>query len=347
MNRWFTVSLLALSFWAHAESVPGMKQFLVDGEHQQSVISAAMWYPTPQKDKISRYAENPVFNGVAVIVDAERAAGRFPVILLSHGMGGGLQSVAWLGTGLAKQGALVVAVAHPGSKFSDFDKDRLFNHWTRVQDLQAVIKHLEQNPDFQKKIDWQRVYVAGFSYGGWTALSMAGVTGNLAGYQQHCERVGDDGQGCDIFGKAGVDINSLNAELWDASYKDDRIQGAAAIDPGLIYGLQPANVEAVIGSVSLIGLGEKTSRLPAADFSSTGSNFAALLPEAKITEIIPANHFTAMPECRPEGASILKAENDDPVCTDPPGTDRVKVHARIIKTITSAFDLKGERDLFE
>ena len=53
----------------------------------------------------------------------------------------------------------------------------------------------------------------------------------------------------------------------------------------------------------------------------------------------PAAHFSALPPCRPRGPAILAAEGDDPVCDDPPGTDRALLHKRIVARIAAFLGL--------
>ena len=91
--------------------------------------------------------------------------------------------------------------------------------------------------------------------------------------------------------------------------------------------------------VLLIGLGSGGSRLPSTDFSATGSGFAAHLPTAEIETMAPAGHFSALLPCKPRGPAILAAEDDDPVCDDPPGTDRAVLHKRIVARIAVFLDL--------
>ncbi|WP_170118993.1 hypothetical protein [Roseicyclus mahoneyensis] len=55
--------------------------------------------------------------------------------------------------------------------------------------------------------------------------------------------------------------------------------------------------------------------------------------------LAPAFHFTATPSCQLAGAAILEADQDDPVCTDPAGTDRAAVRATIITAIANALGL--------
>jgi len=75
----------------------------------------------------------------------------------------------------------------------------------------------------------------------------------------------------------------------------------------------------------------------ATDFDRSG--LSAHLEGVEITRFDPAFHFTAMPVCKPAGEAILAAEQDDPVCTAPAGTDRAAVHAEIIEMIAASLGL--------
>ena len=130
--------------------------------------------------------------------------------------------------------------------------------------------------------------------------------------------------------KAGIKISELDGEAWQACYKDRRIAGVAAIDAALTWGLTVADTDQLDVPVLLIGLGDRSDRLHATDTSASGSGFELLYPGAQVEVIAPASHFTALGSCKPSGAEILVEEKDDPVCTDPPGTDRKDVMAKII-----------------
>ncbi len=126
---------------------------------------------------------------------------------------------------------------------------------------------------------------------------------------------------------------------YKSSYKDNRVTAAAAIEPGLTWGLQASDTTGLDVPVLLIGLGEGKDRLEATDTSASGSNFEALVPVAKVELLAPAMHFTALGVCKPAGEAILIEENDDPVCTDPPGTNRQAVLDRIITLLARHFGL--------
>jgi predicted dienelactone hydrolase len=49
----------------------------------------------------------------------------------------------------------------------------------------------------------------------------------------------------------------------------------------------------------------------------------------------PANHFTFLALCKPGGRERLAEEHDDPICDDPPGTDRAAIHQEIVERIAA------------
>ena len=267
---------------ASAGDAPGFTRGVLDVAHRDTPVQGAIWYPAGTGGSLLQLGENPVFVGVPVLEDATVAEGRHPVVLLSHGLGGRFRTLARLAAGLAERGAIVVAVNHPKSTTLDFDLRQAADHWTRVQDLQAALDHLLDEPRWSESVDESRIMAAGFSFGGWTALSMGGATGNLGRYVAYCERFGDRAADCQDIARAGIDLHALDADRWNASYKDDRIAAVAAIDPGLIHGLQSSNVEHLVGNVLLVGLGSDADRYLATDFTPSGSGFATLLPGATV-----------------------------------------------------------------
>jgi predicted dienelactone hydrolase len=321
-----------------ASADTGLNLFSIPAPHHGRDIDMAILYPS--EGGTSRpLGENGVFYGVPVHDYAKLVPGTYPVILMSHGWGGNFMRMGWLSAGLVAKGAIVVAVNHPNSTTGDTNNTSALNHWTRAQDLRAALDHVLQDPQFAASIDSTRIYATGFSYGGWTALSLGGLTGQRDGLDKFCHDGTKVSSHCEDILKAGIDISRLDGTKWQASYKDTRIAAVAAIDPALTMGLSETDVKQLDVPVLLIGLGEGESRLLATDTSARGSNFEALFPEAKVEHIVPATHFTALGLCKPEGEAILKEEKDDPVCSDPAGTDRKAVMKRIIDRIALHFNL--------
>ena len=209
----------------------------------------------------------------------------------------------------------------------------------RTQDLRATLDWFAAQPDFAAQADFSRIYAVGFSAGGWTALALGGLRADLEGYAAHCETTLPSPWQCADLTRRGADLAAYSTGEWDAGRKDGRIRAVAAMDPALTYGLGRAHARDLVKKVLLIGLGSAESRLPSTDFSGTGSGFGADLPTAEIETLAPAGHFSALLPCKPKGPAILAAEGDDPVCDDPPGTDRAALHKRIVARIAMFLDL--------
>lgn len=339
MKRHLICLLLLFSTPAMALEAPGLITREIAAPHHGRQMDMAIWYPA-NEGKTEIFAANPVFQGGEVRRDVKPSPGKHPVILLSHGMGGTYLSLNWLASGLAARGAVVVSVNHPNGWFRDRQPDKMFNHWTRSQDLSAALDHVLADKHFSSVIDPARVYAAGFSFGGWTALSLAGATAKLEGNFAYCAAAGERSHNCTDLKSYGLDPAKADPEKWTASYKDVRVKAAAAIDPGLTWKLAADNVRDVDqGTLLIIGLGTGNDRHYATDTSERGSGFEALVPNAKVEVLAPATHFTAMPLCTDKGAAILESEKDDPVCTDPPATNREAVHDRIIELLSKHFKL--------
>jgi len=169
-----TALTLALGSPAFAEPLAGFRDLTIPAPHHGRDLVAGVWYPTNATGTPEMIGENPVFTGHPAQRDAPLAAQTAPVIVLSHGLGGHFLSLAWLGAGLAKSGAIVVGVNHPHSSARDFDMQKGLAHWTRAQDVSATLDWLTTAPGWTGAIDPARISALGFSYGGWTALSLGG-----------------------------------------------------------------------------------------------------------------------------------------------------------------------------
>lgn len=328
-----------------AKPLPGFSQIAFDAAHHDKPMSGVIWYPVGEEAasraeaNLTLIADNPVWRGVLAHQDAPMASGRHPLVFISHGMGGHPYSLSWLASRLTTLGAIVVGVAHPNSTWRDFDMQKGLNHWSRAQDVSATLDWALSHETYGDHIDADSIHVAGFSYGGWTALSVGGLRGNLAWYVDHCEKEGERSSHCTDIQNSGADWSLIDEARWNADYKDERVKSVAAIDPGLTFGLSESDAQSLVENTLLIGLGRGEDRLYATDYSESGSGFHKHVPEATILNIEPANHYTAFLTCKPAGPAILEEENDDPVCSDPANTDRGMVHQAMAAAIAQHFGL--------
>jgi predicted dienelactone hydrolase len=333
MTRTFlTLAALLLSTAAHADA-PGLDQRSIPIPHAPGTLAAAIWFPANPGGTDITYAKNPVFLGTAAREGAAPQTGLHPLVLLSHGLGGNNRSMSWLAAGLAD---------HPGSSTFDFDLNRGMDHWTRAEDLSGTIDALLADPVYGPLIDQSRISVAGFSYGGWTALSMGGLRGNINAYAAHCAADLDRSTHCQDLDKGGIDLNARDGARWNADYRDARVSRVVGIDPALTWGLTD-EIAHLTTPALLVGLGAGADRLYETDTDDSGSGFAPRLlaanPQDQAVVIAPASHYTAIMACSDIGAAILVDEGEPPICTDPPGADRIDVHAQIIAKIAAFLDL--------
>ena len=339
MKRFLFALALVCPFQAMAAPAPGLITEQITAAHHGRAMDIAIWYPGSGGAE-QLFADNPVFQGGLVMKDATLTPGKHPVVLLSHGMGGSYLSLNWLASGLAERGAIVISVNHPNGWFKDRNIDKMFDHWTRVADLRTALDAVLADKRFAGQIDESRIYATGFSFGGWTALSLGGTTTSPAGNAAYCSAAAERSHNCTDLKAFGLDPAKANTVMWRASYKDPRVKAVAAIDPGLTWDMKADDVGGLEQEkLLLIGLGRGADRLYATDTTRLGSNFERLVPKARVEVLEPANHFTAMPICKAAGEAILAEEKDDPVCTDPAGGNRQAVHDEIIDLISQHFGL--------
>ncbi|SMX27557.1 Alpha/beta hydrolase family protein [Pelagimonas phthalicica] len=318
--------------------VPGYDRMDVKSPHRAWPIAASVWYPAGSKTYFARIGDNPIWHGMPVLQAPRVAEGKHPLILFSHGSGGNMDGMAWLLSGLAQEGAMVLAVNHPGSTSGDSSPRRSMRLDERAQDLSAALDVLLAEPAFASYVDLNRIYSVGFSLGGATALNLAGLQFDASAYAPYCGSSAEMQRlDCQFFAKGGVDFANLPAGF-SADMRDPRVSKAVAIDPAFTYVATEASLSAMELPVQLINLGDEAG-LAASDVSAKGSDLAAKLGDVDYVTLAPASHFTALPECKPQGAAILEEEQDDPICTDPEGADRKEIHRQMLAEIARFLEL--------
>ncbi|MBW6390253.1 alpha/beta hydrolase family protein [Billgrantia antri] len=327
------VVLCAYSLSALAEPIAGYDRLDIAASHRSHLVEGSLWYPAGTTTYRSVIGSGPIFQGESAYVGAAIAEGRHPLILLSHGSGGNMDSLAWLSSALARQGIMVLAVNHPGSTTGDSSPRRSIRLWERAHDLSAALDQLLDDPLFAPYVDTSRITALGFSLGGATALNLAGLRVDWSAFGNYCERGRGDEVDCQFFAKGGIVPGTLPDGI-EQDALDPRVMQAIAVDPGFAYAYTDTSIAALQHPTLLISLGAAASRWSAVELGPQGSALATRLPNATHVEIAPANHFTFLAECTEEGEAWLAEEGDDPICSDPEGADRRQVHQEAIATIT-------------
>ncbi|RLQ88581.1 alpha/beta hydrolase family protein [Notoacmeibacter ruber] len=330
--RTFIAATLALIMTnaASADPVAGYDRLDVRVSHRAYPVGASVWYPAGRETYVIKIGDNPIFKGTPAYVGAAVAEGRFPLILFSHGSGGNMDNAAWLSSALAAKGAMVLAVNHPGSTSGDSSPRRSVHLDERASDLSGALDALLADPAFAPHIDRSRIVAVGFSLGGATALNLAGLRYQKAPEHPYCEGTANRDD-CIFFANGGIDFTDL-PDGFSADMRDERVTGAVAIDPAFTEIADRRSVDEMQLPIALINLGDE-HRLAPVDVSENGSDLVHRLPDATYSVLAPAVHFTFLAPCKDAGAELLAADDDDPVCDDPAGTDREKVHRQIAEKI--------------
>ncbi|MGD1883328.1 MAG: alpha/beta hydrolase family protein [Paracoccaceae bacterium] len=337
MKRLVLLAMLALIHAGPvaADMLPGYDRFDLTADHRARPVAASIWYPAANPTYRAPVGDGPIFDPTFAFIGPAIAEGEHPLVLLSHGSGGNADSLGWLTSGLVANGAIVLAVNHPGSTSGDSSPRRSVDLKARANDLTAALDMILADPAFAPFIDPHRIGVVGFSLGGATALGLAGVRFDGATQDTNCS-TGPDAADCVFFRLGGVRFADYPG--FEADARDPRISRAVIVDPGFGGAADPETLHGALAEITLINLGD-ADRLGAADVGPNGNDLANRLPDASYVEIAPGNHFTFLGTCKPDAAVLLEEEQDDPICTDPDGTDRAAAHVQLIDAIASGLDL--------
>ncbi|MBN3884064.1 MAG: alpha/beta hydrolase [Nostoc sp.] len=191
-----------------------------------------------------------------------------PVIVFSHGFGSVRTDLRYLAEHLASHGYVVAALEHPGSNEANTNlalqgKTRIVKPQEflyRPQDISFVLDELEKlnqtaNHPLQGKVATTNAMVVGYSFGGGTALALAGAELQLEHLKQRCKK------NLTILSLA-EGMQCIAEELPENSYqlRDTRIKQAIALNPttSLIFG-ETGLTKIQVPTLVLAGSADKTT----------------------------------------------------------------------------------------
>lgn len=180
------------AFENRGEFAAGYQVVDVDG------LTIKAWYPTQAEPASIDYAVRikfPEWPSASDVIHGEAAAdapiaetGPYPLVVLSHGFSGNPEWYRTLAEHLASHGFFVLAPEHAES---DWFTDVVPATLSRPADVSATIDFAEEGI-FASAIDADAVAVIGHSYGGYTALAVAGAHFDLEGLAERCDGVEDE-----------------------------------------------------------------------------------------------------------------------------------------------------------
>ena len=329
-----TLSALLLSSSAVAaqNASTGLQDLMILDPQGARTLEGFLWYPAEAAETVSAHG-NAVWEPIEVAPDAPALTGSFPLVVLSHGMFGNARNQAWLAERLVAQGYAVAAIDHPGTSTFNRDPDQQRALWERPRDISRVIDHLTDDP----RINASRIYMAGHSLGGFTAVALAGGRYDPEGFEAFCATMPED-LVCGIFDRWHVAKSPEDRVEMAQDLSDDRIRAFAVFDLGGTQTFSAESLGAVDSPMLIYGAPVDLEGL---NLDVESRALVAALPAAMTTYLEPAGlaHFDFLGVCTEKGLDILKIEEpEDAFVCEAGREERRAEHARIASDVAAFFD---------
>lgn len=321
MRYLLLTSLLALALLAGAfrgavradEFGAGFQDLQLTDPVEGGPMAVIVFYPT----KTDRGSTQVGPFTIAATRGAAPAPGSYPLIVHSHGTGGSHLGHHDTLVTLARAGFVAAAVQHPRDNFLDmsgFATDlQLIG---RPHHIVALIDGVLADPTIGPLVDHQRIGMAGFSAGGYTALLIAGAVPDFSLQAAYRRAVPYDPlrKRADAAGK-----QRRKPDLKIVA--DPRVRAIFLMAPALGYMFDRAGLSKVEVPVRLYR--------PTADeilaHPWNAERIAQMLPKPPEYQLVEgAGHYVFLAPC-PTLLSLRIPE----ICKDPRGIDRAAFHVRL------------------
>ena len=304
---------------ARADGI-GFREIRVEAGGERMV--AALWYPSLAPS--GRTRSGPF--SMNATRDAPPAAGRFGLVLISHGTGGTHLGHRGTAIRLAQAGYIAAAPDHAGDSWRDGRYSGTAANWLRrPRQLSAVLDRLLADPEFGPRIDPERIAALGHSAGGYSVLALIGGRADMTVLSQHCTEFRDRDP---VFCSYGRQDEHFGGTLPDLT--DRRVRAAVAVAPvGALFG--PGAFAGAAAPAQIHRLGrDRVLRRP-----WHAENIVRLMGGRARLVLHPNAHHFAFIAPFP---TALVDEVGEPA-RDPPGFDRRAFLARIDRQILAFLDI--------
>jgi predicted dienelactone hydrolase len=292
----------------------------VDGQR----FAAGVWYPTQSRPW-------PTTLLGVVLMDVARDApisGRdLPLVVISHGNGGGPASHADLALALANAGYIVAAPMHTGDNYTDQSAVGSASWLTRrTKELHATTDYMLTSWQGHDRIDPDRIGAFGFSAGGFTVLTAVGAHPDLSIVAKHCTDSPESV--CELLHAVKSPMLDTDIRTIESAFLPDaRIKAAVVAAPGLGFTMVPNGLDAVQVPVQLWGA-DNDINVPYA--TNTKPVRDALGSKVEFHSVAGANHFSFLTPC-----GLLAPPE---LCSDQGQFDRKAFHTNMNASVIEFFE---------
>jgi predicted dienelactone hydrolase len=315
----------------------------------QRPLNGTIWYPALNPKNLPESTTYPegMASGYA-IRNAVPRPGPFPLIIFSHGSTGFRHQSVYFTEQLASHGFVVMGVDHEGNTLLNQAPDMLsIGYADRPADVLRLIAYADSlsKTEFNGVIDMQQIGITGHSFGGHTALTIAGARLDFEALGTWCDTHTDPAlkpDGVDFLRKKADliaqrrQLSSTPSGLWPA-ISDSRIKAVVAMAPWNAPILGNAGIAAVTAPTMIIVGSKDPITVPERDsyvmYEHIGSTSKALV----IFE--NGGHQFYVNECPPLAQQLNLFEG----CSDPVW-DMARAHDLINHFATAFFlwTIKGD-----
>lgn len=285
-------------------------------------VPVAVWYPTLDAEREVQFGRS---NLVVAPDGALASSGRLPLVLISHGTGGGELGHWDTAAELARAGFVVAAVRHPGDNVAEesgLGTDRQV--FGRSHHVVAAARTLLQHPRWRSHLDSTRLGFFGFSAGGYTGLTLLGVRPETARFGPYCASHADDPTYCASGPRGTIRLTGVYQQPAELPGLRAAVLWAPA------FGFLFSDTELRKLSTPVI-----VAEAEQDDVVLGPGNLQQLTQHLRLAEppyvVQDAGHFVFLAPCSASLAAVVPA-----ICSDPPGVDRTVVH-RTLNTRLVAF----------
>lgn len=229
------------------EPIPsiGVRTLIYQDEIRKRPVVVELWYPLDQPLPIENTAEDiwihPKESRNAPLSSASK---QYPLILMSHGHGGGRRDQSWLAEALVKADFIVASIDHYGNTQKTMNPVLTLQFWDRAKDISFAIDALLKDSFLFHHIDEERIGFTGYSLGGMTGLALGGamaeeIQHSIAKHGSHLSQIPKE---------ALAQVNFSNATQ---NFRDVRIKALLLIAPAnFVY--RPHTLQQIEVPVGLI-----------------------------------------------------------------------------------------------
>lgn len=323
--------------WVAASEFVGVREVMAHVKERASDLGVMVWYPADLAGRQVSIGETAFFRGTKAMFEVPVAEGKYPLILLSHGvgLGGNPQAMSWIATPLAKQGFIVAAPMHPGNSGANRSARETMRLWLRPTDISATLDRLAGQSGFAEHLEDGKVAVLGLSMGGGTALALAGARIDPTRLASYCDNDAFNPSLCGWVRQSGVDLHGLDMKLVGRNSRDKRVLFVMAIDPAPLEVFQARTFSQIAIPVEIVSLG----RVKNTPETAMAAGVAKAISGAKYSTLEDASHYSLFGECQADAEEIAKSEQiDEPICSDGAGQSRRDIHRQLITKVSEAFN---------